>query len=109
MKRDALERELARRAKHGHKPTTVAGMSVALLAIGYKMDRSMDCRSDNLHVSGENAGESYPAVNVGVVEADTGLSFANIDARKDDNFHALQSLRYNEELFAVVRGRILEI
>lgn len=52
---------------------------------------------DNL----ERAGESYPCCTTGIDEIDTGLSFANCDARRDTNFRALQELRASGELFAV--------
>jgi hypothetical protein len=104
-----VQAEVARRKARGFSPTTVAGMKAALAEIGYKIDRSMDCHSMNRYVSGEFAGQSYPAVNTGVVEADSGLSFAHVDARRDTNFKTLQRMRFNEELYVVVRGRILEI
>jgi len=104
-----LERELQHRREAGNSPSTVAGINAALLAIGYRLDRSMDCLSMNRHVTGDYAGASYPAINVYPVEADTGMSACHVDARRDANFCELQRIRYEEELFAVVRGRILEI
>jgi hypothetical protein len=45
----------------------------------------------------------------GVREIDSGLSFAHVDARRDENFRALQQLRFEGSLFAVVRGTLFEI
>lgn len=105
-----LDKELARRAKAGYLPVTVAEMDRRLRSIGYRLDRSRDCVSVNRHMTGEYAGESYPAVNTGVSEVDTGMSFSHYQARRDDNFNELQALRFNGELFAVLpRGAILEI
>ena len=104
-----LQQELDRRKARGDAPVTLAQMKRALAAIGYRLDRSLDCASMNRYLTGDCAGQSYPAINTGVKEADTGLSAFNVNARRDENFKALQRMRFNEELFAVVRGRILEI
>jgi hypothetical protein len=60
-------------------------------------------------MTGPRAGQSYPAINTGVKEVDTGLQFCHIDARRDENFKTLQEWRSDCRLFAVVRGSILEI
>ena len=106
---DAVKREVDRRKARGYQPRTVKGMDRILAMIGYRMDRSSDCHGVNCYMTGDLAGESYPAVNAYVVEIDTGLSFAHVNSRKDGNFEALQRMRRNEELYAVVRGRILEV
>lgn len=104
-----LERELVRRQMAGHRPVTVAQMEQRLGELGYRLDRTRDCHSINRYMTGPAAGESYPAINTGVKEADTGISFANEDARRDHNFDKLQALRADGSLFACVRGRLLEI
>jgi hypothetical protein len=106
---DLVAKELARRLRRGLEPRSVAGIRNALAAIGYKMDRSCDARGTNRLLTGEFAGHSYPAINVYVVEADTGMSAFHVNARRDENFRELQRLRFHEELFAVVRDRILEV
>jgi hypothetical protein len=106
---DGLTVELDHRKAKGQLPVTVAAIKCHLAAIGYRMDRGLDCRSDNRYMTGNYAGQSYPAVNAYVVEADTGLSFANVGARRDANFRRLQEIRFMGELFAVVRGRLLEL
>ena len=106
----SLEREIANRAARGLRPSTIAYIRDRLAAIGYKMDRSMDCFSNTRHMTGDFAGQSYPAITTDIAELDTGISFAHYkDARRDANFRELQRLRYEGELFAVVRGRILEL
>ena len=106
---DSTKREVERRKVRGHGPKTVACINAELAAIGYKLDRRLDCKSANRYLSGEFAGQSYDAINAYVVEADTGLSFAHVNARRDENFQTLQRIRFNQELYAVVRGRILEL
>ena len=108
---DRLQAELDRRKARGQLPSTVAAITRRLAVLGYKMDRRLDCRSDNRHLTGEHAGQSYPAINAYIREADTGLSFASVDARRDANFCRLQEIRFSGELFAVIRrcGRILEL
>ncbi len=104
-----LTDELARRAAHGQHPRTLAEIETALAAIGYKFDRSCDSHSNNRHMTGEAAGESYPAINAYVIEKDTRRSFANVEARRDENFKTLQDMRFSGEWFAVIKGAIFEI
>lgn len=93
----------------GARPRTVKELDSALRAIGYRLDRSMDCRSMARIMTGERAGFSYPCISTGINEAGTGLRFCNVDARRDANFERLQAMRVSGEFFAVVRGAILEI
>ena len=104
---NGLSVELAHRKSVGKHPVTVNQMEATLNAIGYTLDRNKDCYSQDRYIAGDRAGESFPAINTGVKEFDTGLSAWNVDARRDNNFKALQELR--ESLFAVVRGKILQI
>jgi len=104
-----LADELERRECRGHSPVTLRQLSAALKPLGYRLNRSDDCLSDNRYLTGPDAGASYPAINAYVVEIDTGLSFAHVSARRDVNYRRLQEMRRSEELYAVVRGRILEI
>jgi len=104
-----LQRELERRRGNGFTPVTVREMKERLAALGYKMDRGGDCMCNPRYVVGPNAGESYPAITTVVREIDSGLSFANENARRDARFDTLQRMRFEGSLFAVVRGRLLEI
>lgn len=104
---NGLSVELAHRKAVGQNPVKVNQMEATLNAIGYTLDRNKDCYSQNRWVTGDRTGESFPAINTGVRELDSGLSAWNVDARRDNNFKALQELR--KSLFAVVRGRILQI
>lgn len=109
MKTDRLQRELDYRRSRGLEPVSLKFLKQELAELGYKLDRRLDCKSNTRHMSGERCGQSYPAINLYVVEADTGLSFAHVEARRDENHARLQHLRYHGTLFAVVRGYILEI
>jgi hypothetical protein len=104
-----LQSELDRRAARGQLPTTIRELSRRLSQLGYKLNRDGDCKGAPRWMTGDAAGSSYPGVSLDVVEADTGIGFANVNARRDSNFKELQRIRYTGELFAIVRGRILEI
>lgn len=101
-----LDREIARRDGEGSERLTVAAMGARFLALGYRLDRSLDCACVSRIMTGPNAGETYPTVTTGVKEADTGRSAFNRDARRDARFNAMQALRGT--VYAVTRGRILE-
>lgn len=104
-----LECELLRRAEAGYHPVTIKAMNAALKEIGYTLGRTRDCSGTARYMTGDNAGESYPCITTGVKEIDTGMAYCHFQARRDENFDKLQAIRRNEELFAVVKGRIFEI
>lgn len=105
--RDPLQVEIAARLALGQERLSVAAMGQRFAALGYTLDRSMDCRSLARYVSGPDAGRSYPACTTGLREADTGLSAFNAAARRDSRFREMQALR--QQVFAVSRGAILEV
>ncbi len=100
-----LDRELARRAARGELPVSVAEFERRLRTVGYRRDRSTECRSVARIVSGDGSGDSYPTCDTTPVEIATGLRFCNVDAGRGANFEALKALR---SMFAVSRGAILE-
>jgi len=103
---DRLHVELLARQRLGLRPVSLPELNLRLAAIGYALERALDCDATNRQFS----GEPYPAINPCIVEADTGISFAHATkARRDSNFDKLQKLRFGAALFAIVRGRILEI
>ena len=104
-----LQDELKYRASIGQTPVTLATIEAALMELGYQLDRMLDCRSLARWMSGPRAGKSYPALTTGIREVSTGLSFANINAGRGEDFQRLQALRLSGKLFAVIRGFILEI
>lgn len=102
-----LKRELQWRAARGEFPLRVSELCARFAALGYRIDRSDDCRGNALHMTGERAGETYPCCTTGVVEADTGRSAFHREARRDERFQVMQELR--GRVFAVTRsGHILE-
>ena len=108
MAGEILELELQRRAGRGWFPVSVSEFARRFAALGYRVDRAGDCRSVARYMTGDWAGETYPACSTGLREADTGLSAFNADARRDAAFRAMQELR--GEIFAVTRdGFILEV
>lgn len=106
---DNLQRELARRAERGAFPSTIKAIEAELRAIGYRLDRTMDCRGNARYMTGPAAGETYPSIDTGINQIDDGLRFCNVDARRDDNYKRLQDMRRSGEWFAVTRGAILEL
>ena len=106
---DNLEKEIADRIAQGNAPMTLSAIKEELRAIGYCLDRTMDCRSNAKWMTGDRAGETYPCITTGIKESDSGLSFANGNARRDDNFRKLQDMRFSGKYYAVVNNAIFEI
>ena len=75
--------------------------------LGYRFDRRMDCRAPATYLTGPWAGTSYPCLALYPVQSDNGLSAWNIDARRDENFQAMQQLRH--AVFSVSAGQIAEV
>ena len=72
---------------------TISLLKAEIEKLGYTFDRTMDCRFTAQYISGERIGRSYPAMNTGLIEMDTGLSAFHYQARRDENFERLQELR----------------
>ena len=104
-----LQEELAASAANGQHPTTLRNIQAQLAALGYRLYRDGDCWCMAQWKTGARAGQSYPCITARVVETDTGLSFAHVGARRDDNFQKLQEMRLSGEVFAMVRDSIFEI
>lgn len=102
-----LAREIAWLESQGVERVTVAEFGRRFAALGYRLDRSLDCRAMSRYMSGPRAGDSYPCCDTGLKESDTGLSAWNINARRDANFQAMQAMRGT--FYAVTRGHILEV
>lgn len=107
--KEHLQKELARRRANGHTPMTVKQMEQTLGNLGYRLDRNKDCRQLVRITDGPDAGVSYPAILTGVAEIDTGKGAFHFEARRDDNYKKMYEMHFNESMFAVVRGCILEI
>lgn len=102
-----LHDELARRYERGHSPVSMEELAARYAQLGYRFDRSLDCRAPAIHLTGPWAGTSYPCLALYPVQSDNGLSAWHIDARRDENFHALQQLR--NTLFSVSAGHLVDI
>jgi hypothetical protein len=70
--------------------------------LGYKISAA----GSFSYFNGGNANR-FPARSIYLIEKDSKLSFANINARRDQNFEALQQLRKSS--FAIVAGRLYEL
>lgn len=90
-----------RESEPGWNRMTLKSLEQRLRQLGYRLDRSGDCRSVARWMSGARAGSSWPCVSLRVVQADNGLGFAHVDARRDDAFKELQRMR----LCTYVKGR----
>ena len=99
-----MEHELKLRREAGVGPVSMAEMVRLFGALGYRFDRSMDCKGTARDV---NSGHSYECNTLYPVEADTGRSAWHYESRRDANYRAMQTLRLTT--FAVVRGRIVEV
>lgn len=103
----SLQAEIRYRQSLGQTQVTLAQLSNDLRAIGYRLDRSGDCRAPARYMTGERAGQSYPALSLRPVQVDNGLSWSHVDARRDANFTALKQIR--DSCFAVVGGAVAEL
>jgi hypothetical protein len=101
---ESLHTEINHLLANGYKQVTLAQFDAEIRAIGYRFDASMSCRSMAQIMTGPRAGTTYPAVSLYARQVDDGLSYCNMDARRDDAFIALKALRNSR--FAVVRGAI---
>ncbi len=98
-----LQVEVESRTARGAELLSVEAFAARFAALGYRLDRSLDCRSTAQWLE---SGRTYPACSVYLVEADTGMSAFHYQARRDSRFDAMQALR--DQVFAVSRGAILE-
>ena len=102
--------ELEYRRKYGWGVEfTLSSLSSELKRLGYRLDRSMDCKAISTWRTGERAGKSFPCISTGIKEIDTGKSAFHFEARRDKNFEALQAMRYEGTFVAMRNGYILEL
>ncbi len=102
---DALQTEIAFRVANGERLVTVKQFAREFAALGYTLDRTMDCRAPSRYLE---TGRSYPCCTTSVKESDTGISaWHYLNARRDANFKAMQALR--SKIFAISLGAILEV
>ena len=106
-KNHAVNEEFARRTRQGQVCLSLRALQDRYEALGYTFDRSMDCIGTATYVSGPFGGHSYPHRSLYPVQADNGLSAWNLNARRDENFQAMQRLR--NEVFAILDQRIYEV
>ena len=100
-----LQDEIDRRVRDGQTRCTIHTLEKRYIALGYRFDRSCDCRSNARYMSGPYAGESYPCLALYPVQVDNDMSAFNVDARRDTNFTAMQTLR-NTHFAVCAKGAI---
>jgi hypothetical protein len=91
----------------GIEMLTVSQFAARFAVLGYTLDRSLDCRAPARILTGDFAGISYPCCTTGLKETDTGRSAFRYQARRDQNFKAMQTLR--NQIAAISRNAILEV
>jgi hypothetical protein len=98
--------------KKQSKPMLVKDLNKTLKNLGYRLDRSEDCKGIS-RVYPFNPDEeeySYLCCTTGIKEIDSGMSAFHYQAKRDANFKQLQAMRLSGEYFAVLKnGYILEI
>lgn len=82
--------------------TTKNWIASRLSELGYKIDEE----SSFNYTNNLNNGKTWKARACYIVQKDDGLGFANVKARRDDNFNLLQTFRQNEY---EINGRIYEL
>jgi hypothetical protein len=100
----ALVREIAERRAHGATLLTVPQFAARFAALGYTLDRDLDCRSTARYL---DDNRTYPCCTTGLKESDTGMSAFHFQARRDSRFREMMELR--SDIFAISRGAILEV
>jgi len=105
----ALANELAARAADGWHPVTLGEIKRQLRDLGYALDRTLDCRSTAQIMTGPRAGKTYPTLSTGIKESDTGRSAFHVEARRDARFRAMQNLRFEVGLYAILGGAIMDL
>ncbi len=107
MSEKELNNEVTCRRSAGQEQLNMLAFIHRYEELGYTFDRSMDCTSLAQWLTGPRAGEHYPVRSLYPIQQDNGVSAWNVEARRDENFHAMQRLR--GEIFAVQAGRIIEV
>ena len=102
-----LQNEVAFRLSAGDNHVTLAELTRLYADLGYWFDDAMACTCNVKYLTGDRAGESYPCKTLYPIEIDTGLSAWNVEARRDLNFNAMQSLR--DTHFATSSRFIIEV
>lgn len=104
-----LQAEIDHRLINGGKLVPFKEMASMLKELGYRISTKDGCHSRNRYMTGPRAGCSYPAFNLYITEASSGLGAFNVDARRDANYERLQEIRFNQSIFSVLRGVMYEL
>ena len=102
-----LQTEIDFLKSRGIEQVTVAEMARRFEALGYRLNRSLDCFGRSRYMTGEHAGRSFPEITTGLTEIKTGRSAFHFESTRDDSFRAMMELRRN--IFAVTRGAIFTV
>jgi len=94
--------EVDDRLKAGCTQISSAELIYMLKLVGYKI-----CPSTSFDYTNTSNAIIYNARSISIIEADTGLSFGHIDARKDGNFRKLQEIRMEYLVFE--KNRVWEL
>lgn len=103
----SVQAEIEFRLRNGGRQVSIAQIGAELATLGYRLDRDGDCRSVARYMTGERAGQSYPACALRAVQKDDGKCAFHFEARRDANYKAFTGLR--DEIFAVSGECIFEL
>lgn len=92
---------------NGYRFVSMEELTQILDGLGYTTQADMSCTGTSRFLTGPLQGIAYTEKTLSVIEKDTGLSFANVGARRDSKFKELQELR--AEVFSVAAGKIVSL
>jgi hypothetical protein len=102
---NALERETARLISSGCRQVTLSAMKADLARMGFRLDRSMDCRCVAKDLE---TGDTFPCITSDARQISTGAGFANTAAdRTAPGWRELMD--YRSRHFAIVQNAIFTI
>lgn len=101
---NTVEMEAAQMIKSGMRQVTPEQMRSEIQSLGYRFNLSERNNFIARYVAGPRSGQTYPACHFSSPrEADTGRTYSHFEARRDERFRQLQTLR--REIFCVVKDR----
>jgi hypothetical protein len=84
-----LRQEITRRVAEGYEQITPREFDQRLRAIGYKLDRKMDCPCTARILTGDHSGKEYPCTTTSAICLADNLGYSHVDC-KQPNFEAFK-------------------
>lgn len=102
---NAMEIERESLIAAGMKEVSLTQYAADILAMGFKLDRSMDCHCMARDMA---TGRTFPAITSCARQIETGAGFANTTCNRDAAGWT-QFMAYRREHFAIVRGKVFTV